>query len=42
MKMVEKSLVSIKVAPGQMEMRELDIPEIHDDGALMRVEVAGV
>ena len=40
--MADKTLAALKVAPNVMELREFDIPEIADDSALMRVEVAGV
>jgi hypothetical protein len=38
----ETTLTSIKVAPNQMELREFPIPELDEDSALMKVEVAGV
>ncbi len=40
--MAETTLVSLKVAPNEMVLQEFDIPEIDEDSALMRVEVAGV
>src|SRR5436309_1227458 len=40
--MAEKTLAAIKTGPSQLEMRELDIPDIPDDAALLKVEVAGV
>ncbi|MDB5041454.1 MAG: D-arabitol-phosphate dehydrogenase [Candidatus Eremiobacteraeota bacterium] len=40
--MAETVLAAVKVAPGQMEIREFPMPEIPDDGALVKVEVAGI
>lgn len=40
--MAEKTLAAIKVGPSTLELRELDLPEIGDDAALLKVEVAGV
>jgi threonine dehydrogenase-like Zn-dependent dehydrogenase len=40
--MPEKTLAAIKVSASTLEIRELDLPEISDDSALMKVEVAGV
>jgi len=38
----EKVLAAVKVGPSTTELRELDLPPIADDAALMKVEVAGV
>ena len=35
-------LAAVKVGPSTIELRELDLPPIPDDAALMKVEVAGV
>ena len=40
--MSEKVLAAVKVGPSTTELRELDLPPIADDAALMKVEVAGV
>ena len=40
--MVEKTLTAMKVAQSTTEMREMDLPEISADAALLKVEVAGV
>ncbi len=40
--MVDMSLVAAKIAPGKTELRELELPEIPIDAALLKVEVAGV
>ena len=40
--MAEQVLAAVRTAPGKTELRELPMPEIPDDGALMRVEVAGI
>ena len=40
--MAEMSLVAAKIAPGVTELRELPLPEIPVDAALLKVEVAGV
>lgn len=40
--MSEKVLAAVKVGPSTTELRELDLPPIPADAALMKVEVAGV
>ena len=40
--MPEKTLAAIKVGASTLEMRELDLPDIGDAAALLKVEVAGV
>ena len=40
--MSEKVLAALKVGPSTTELRELDLPPIPPDAALMKVEVAGV
>jgi threonine dehydrogenase-like Zn-dependent dehydrogenase len=40
--MAEKVLAAVKVAAQQTELRELDMPEIPVDAALLKVEAAGV
>ncbi|MFJ6359199.1 zinc-dependent alcohol dehydrogenase [Pseudarthrobacter oxydans] len=40
--MSEKVLAAVRVAPGTTEMREFDRPNIDDDSALLRIEVAGI
>jgi threonine dehydrogenase-like Zn-dependent dehydrogenase len=40
--MSEKVLAAVRVAPGTTEMREFDRPNIDDQSALLRIEVAGI
>lgn len=40
--MSEKALAALKVGPSTTELREVDLPPVPTDAALMRVEVAGV
>ncbi|MBV9440083.1 MAG: zinc-binding dehydrogenase [Candidatus Eremiobacteraeota bacterium] len=40
--MADTTIAAVKVAPGQTEIREFPLPEIPDDGALLKVEVAGI
>ena len=40
--MSEKVLAALKVAPATTELREMELPEMPPDAALMKVEVAGV
>ena len=40
--MSEKVVAAVKVAASTTEVRELDLPPVPDDAALMKVEVAGV
>jgi threonine dehydrogenase-like Zn-dependent dehydrogenase len=39
---VEKVLAAMKVGPSTTELREMDLPDVPPDAALMKVEVAGV
>ena len=40
--MSEQVLAAVRTAPSTTELREFPLPELPDDGALMRVEVAGI
>ncbi|HEX5369447.1 MAG TPA: alcohol dehydrogenase catalytic domain-containing protein [Dehalococcoidia bacterium] len=40
--MTEKSLAAVLVAPECFELRELDLPEVGDDAALLKVEACGI
>ena len=40
--MREKVLAAVRTGPQRTEFREYDMPEIEDDAALLRVEVAGI
>src|SRR5256885_2249263 len=35
-------LAAVRTAPGKTELRDYPMPDIPDDGALLRVEVAGI
>jgi threonine dehydrogenase-like Zn-dependent dehydrogenase len=39
---VAQVLAAVRVAPGKTEIREFPMPEIPEDGALMKMEVAGI
>ena len=39
---MEKVLSAIKVGPSQIELREFPMPEVPEDGALLKMEVAGI
>jgi threonine dehydrogenase-like Zn-dependent dehydrogenase len=40
--MGEQVLAAVRTGPGRTELREFPMPDIPDDGALLRVEVAGI
>ncbi|MBI3329313.1 MAG: hypothetical protein HYZ81_21745 [Nitrospinae bacterium] len=40
--MPEKALAAVTVRPHVMEIREIDIPSIGDDEALVRIEACGI
>jgi threonine dehydrogenase-like Zn-dependent dehydrogenase len=40
--MVEQVLAAVRTAPGVTELQELAMPEVPDDAALLKVEVAGI
>lgn len=40
--MAEQVLAAVRTGPHQTEMREYPMPDVPEDGALMRVEVAGI
>ena len=40
--MTEKVLAAVRTGPSKIEFRDFPMPEIPDDGALMKVEVAGI
>ncbi|MEA2958425.1 MAG: hypothetical protein QOJ58_3931 [Alphaproteobacteria bacterium] len=40
--MVEKVLAAVRVAPSKTEIREYPMPDIPEDAALMKMEVAGI
>lgn len=39
---VEKVAAAVKIGPSKTEIREFDMPDVPEDGALMKVEVAGI
>jgi threonine dehydrogenase-like Zn-dependent dehydrogenase len=40
--MTEQVLAAVRTGPGRTELREFPMPDIPDDGALLKVEVAGI
>lgn len=40
--MSEKVLAAVRIAPGTTEMREFDRPNIDDESAVLKIEVAGI
>jgi threonine dehydrogenase-like Zn-dependent dehydrogenase len=40
--MAERVLAAVRTGPSRTELREFPMPEIPDDGALLKVEVAGI
>ncbi len=40
--MAEQVLAAVRTGPGTTELREFDLPDVSDDGALLKVEVAGI
>ncbi|GAB3521992.1 zinc-dependent alcohol dehydrogenase [Phytohabitans suffuscus] len=40
--MAEQVLAAVRTGPGTTELREYPMPDVPDDGALMKVEVAGI
>jgi threonine dehydrogenase-like Zn-dependent dehydrogenase len=40
--MAESVLAAVRTGPGRTEVREFPMPDVPDDGALLRVEVAGI
>jgi len=42
MRVVEKVMAAVRTAPQTTEFREYDMPDIPDDAALLKVEVAGI
>lgn len=40
--MAEQVLAAVRTGPGTTELREFPMPDIPDDGALLKVEVAGI
>jgi threonine dehydrogenase-like Zn-dependent dehydrogenase len=40
--MAEQVLAAVRTGPGRTEFREYPMPEVPDDGALLKVEVAGI
>ena len=39
---MDKVLAAVRVAPSTTEIREFPMPEIPEDGALLKMEVAGI
>jgi threonine dehydrogenase-like Zn-dependent dehydrogenase len=42
MSMAEQVLAAVRTGPGATEFREYPVPDVPDDGALLKVEVAGI
>jgi threonine dehydrogenase-like Zn-dependent dehydrogenase len=40
--MAEQVLAAVRTGPGVTELREIPMPDVPDDGALLKVEVAGI
>lgn len=40
--MAERVLAAVRTGPGRMELREFPMPDLPEDGALLKVEVAGI
>ncbi|HEX4557101.1 MAG TPA: alcohol dehydrogenase catalytic domain-containing protein, partial [Xanthobacteraceae bacterium] len=40
--MAEKVLAAVRTAPSKTEIREFPMPDIAEDAALMKMEVAGI
>ena len=40
--MAEQVLAAVRTGPGRTELREFPMPDVPDDGALLKVEVAGI
>jgi len=40
--MAERVLAAVRTGPGKTELREFPMPDIHEDAALLQVEVAGI
>ena len=40
--MAENVVAAVRTGPGRTELREFPMPDIPDDGALLKVEVAGI
>lgn len=40
--MAEKVQAAVKTGPGTTEMREFDMPDIEDDAAILKMEIAGI
>ena len=40
--MTEQVVAAVRTAPGRTEFREYPVPDLPDDGALLKVEVAGI
>ena len=39
---METVVAAVKIGPSKMELREFPMPEIPEDGALLKMEVAGI